>query len=156
MGKRLRAADIPAGSEGIAYAEIEGKIVELFYAKKIEATIELNKADIKTLGTRITQKKVTGSEATGSMTVYYVTSVFRNMVARYNKEGYIPTFKLVITNEDRSTTIGKQTTVLYDCMIDSATIALLDVEADALEEDIDFTYGDFDIQETFTDPVYTD
>lgn len=154
--KTLRASDIPAGSEAVAYIEVGNKVEEFFYAKSIEATAELNKSEVKVMGKRGVQNKATGWTGSGSMTIYYVTTMFRNMLLKYAKEGILPSFKLVITNEDRGTTIGKQTVVLYDCVIDSVNLAKFDVESDALDEDMDFTFSDFDILDSFGNPVYTD
>lgn len=156
MGKILKANDIPAGSEATAYIELDGQVQEFFYAKSIEATSEINKKEVKVMGKRGTQNKATGWKGTGSMTIYYVTSLFRLMALKYAKEGILPSFKLVITNEDKGTTIGKQTTVLYDCTVNSVNLAKLDVEADTLEEDVDFTFSDFDLLDSFGAPVYTD
>lgn len=154
--KTLKASDIPAGSEAVAYIEVDGKIEEFFYAKSIEATAELNKSEVRVMGKRGVQNKATGWTGSGSMTIYYVTTVFRNMLLRYAKEGILPSFKLVITNEDKGTSIGKQTVCLYDCVIDSVNLAKFDVESDALDEDMDFTFSDFDILDSFGNPVYTD
>lgn len=154
--KTLKASDIPAGSEAVAYIEVDGKIEEFFYAKSIEATAELNKSEVRVMGKRGVQNKATGWTGSGSMTIYYVTTIFRNMLLRYAKEGILPSFKLVITNEDKGTSIGKQTVCLYDCVIDSVNLAKFDVESDALDEDMDFTFSDFDILDSFGNPVYTD
>lgn len=154
--KTLRASDIPAGSEAVAYIEIDGKVEEFFYAKSIEATAELNKSEVKVMGKRGVQNKATGWSGSGSMTIYYVTTMFRNMLLKYAKEGVLPAFKLVVTNEDKGTSIGKQTVVLYDCVIDSVNLVKFDVESDALDEDIDFTFSDFDILDSFGNPVYSD
>jgi hypothetical protein len=154
--KTLKASDIPAGSEAVAYIEVDGKIEEFFYAKSIEATAELNKSEVKVMGKRGVQNKATGWTGSGSMTIYYVTTIFRNMLLKYAKEGILPAFKLVITNEDKGTTIGKQTVCLYDCVIDSVNLAKFDVDSDALDEDMDFTFSDFDILDSFGNPVYTD
>ncbi len=154
--KTLKASDIPAGSEAVAYIEVDGKVEEFFYAKSIEATAELNKSEVKVMGKRGVQNKATGWTGSGSMTIYYVTTIFRNMLLKYAKEGILPAFKLVVTNEDKGTTIGKQTVCLYDCVIDSVNLAKFDVESDALDEDMDFTFSDFDILDSFGNPVYTD
>lgn len=154
--KTLRASDIPAGSEAVAYIEIDGKVEEFFYAKSIEATAELNKSEVKVMGKRGVQNKATGWSGSGSMTIYYVTTMFRNMLLKYAKQGVLPAFKLVVTNEDKGTSIGKQTVVLYDCVIDSVNLVKFDVESDALDEDMDFTFSDFDILDSFGNPVYSD
>ena len=129
--KTLRASDIPAGSEAVAYIEVDGVVEEFFYAKSIEANAELNKSEVKVMGKR------------------------GKMLLKYAKEGILPSFKMVVTNEDKGTSIGKQTVVLYDCVIDSVNLVKFDVESDALDEDMDFTFSDFDILDEFGKPVYT-
>lgn len=74
MSNFLQAEDTINGAEGTATAVIDGRVVELFEVRNVTATIDLNKADIKTLGKRMIQKKVTNGSGTGSMNVYYVTS----------------------------------------------------------------------------------
>lgn len=153
--KTLRASDIPAGSEAVAYIEVDGVVEEFFYAKSIEANAELNKSEVKVMGKRGVQNKATGWTGSGSMTIYYVTSMFRKMLLKYAKEGVLPAFKMIVTNEDKGTSIGKQTVVLYDCVIDSVNLVKFDVESDALDEDMDFTFSDFDILDEFGKPIYT-
>ena len=41
-------------------------------------------------------------------------------------------------------------------MIDSVNLAKFDVDSDALDEDMDFTFSDFDILESFVSPTYSD
>nr|DAK69461.1 MAG TPA: tail tube protein [Caudoviricetes sp.] len=147
--KALRAGDTISGQEGKAYIEVDGEIKEFFYVKTIEATFEKNKSELKTLGHRGTQNKATGWTGKGSMTIYYVSSLFRRMALEYAKTGKDVYFTLLIENEDPTSSAGKQTVALYDCNLDSTILAKLDVDSDALEEDADFTFGDFDILQDF-------
>ena len=147
--KALRAGDTISGQEGKAYIEVNGEIKEFFYVKTIEATFEKNKSELKTLGHRGTQNKATGWTGKGSMTIYYVSSLFRRMALEYAKTGKDVYFTLLIENEDPTSSAGKQTVALYDCNLDSTILAKLDVDSDALEEDADFTFGDFDILQDF-------
>lgn len=149
----LKASDSISGQEGKAYATINGRVEEMFYVKKIEATAEKNKAEIKTLGRRGTQHKATGWSGTGSMTIYYVTSLFRQMMLNYIKGGVDTYFDVQIVNQDPNSTIGKQTIVLKGVNLDKVIMASLDTEADALEEDIDFTFEDVEILNQFNAPV---
>ena len=79
----LRAADTISGQEGKATAKINGQIVDMFYIKTLEATVEKNKEEVRTLGKRGVQHKTIGWSGSGSMTVYYVTSDFLNMAKDY-------------------------------------------------------------------------
>ncbi|MFQ8599980.1 MAG: phage tail tube protein, partial [Oscillospiraceae bacterium] len=93
----LKAEDTVSGKEARAQIIIGGKVQELFYAKKVEATIEKNKAEINTIGNRGTGHKTNGWNGTGSMTIYYVTSLFREKIIEYIKTGRDFYFDLVGT-----------------------------------------------------------
>lgn len=149
----LRAGDTISGQEGRAIAVIDGNIENLFFIKTLEATFEKTKTEVKALGHRGVQHKGTGWSGSGSMTLYYVSSLFRKLALKYAKEGKDTYFNATIENDDPTSTIGKQTIVLYNCNIDSTIIAKLDTDSDVLEEDIDFTFDDFDILDSFGQPV---
>ena len=83
----LRAGDTISGQEGKATAVIDGNVQDLFFVKTVEATFEKNKSEVKTLGHRGVQHKGTGWSGSGSMTLYYVTSLFRKMALEYAKNG---------------------------------------------------------------------
>jgi hypothetical protein len=149
----LRAGDTISGQEGKATSVIDGNVQDMFYVKTLEATFEKTKAEVKTLGKRGTQHKGTGWSGAGSMTIYYVTSIFREMALKYAKTGKDTYFNITIVNDDPTSTIGKQTVVLYNCNVDSVILAKLDTDSDTLDEDIDFTFDDFDILDSFGNPV---
>ena len=149
----LRSADTLSGQEGKAVANIGGVIQDMFYVKSLEANVDKNKAELKVLGKKGTQHKTIGWNGSGTMTIFYLTSVFRVMMLRYVKTGVDTNFTITVVNEDKGSTIGKQTVVLYNCNIDSTVLAKLDVESDALEEEVSFTFDDFDILDRFGQPV---
>ena len=150
----LKAGDTISGQEGSAQANINGEVHDLFYAKSIEATAEKLKTEIRTLKKRGTQHKAAGWSGSGTLTLYYVTSIFRKLMIQYIKTGKDTYFDLIITNEDPTSTIGKQTIVLYNCNADSTVLAKLDVESEALDEEIEFTFDDADLLDEFGNPVY--
>lgn len=148
---KLKSFDPISGKEGVAYAKINGNNEELFFAKTIEATVEKAKSEIKAIGRRMTGHKTTGMSGSGSMTLYYLTPLFRQMVKQYKDTGVDIYFDLVVENNDPSSSAGKQTTLLMDCNLDSVLLTKLDADIDdPLEEDADFTFEDYDILEEFT------
>jgi hypothetical protein len=149
----LKASDTISGQEARAYATINGQVEEMFYAKKFEAKVKKTKKAMKTLGKRGTQNKATGWEGTGSMTIYYVTSLFRQIMLDYIKNGKDTYFDIQVVNEDPTSTIGKQTTTIKNINLDEITFAAFDVDADALEEDVPFTFDDVDIVDAFGKPI---
>lgn len=149
----LRAGDTISGQEGKATAVIDGVVQDLFFIKNVEASFEKNKQEVKALGHRGVQHKGTGWSGSGSMTIYYVTTLFRQMALKYAKTGQDTYFTLTVVNDDKGSSVGKQTVVLYNCNIDSVLLTKLDTESDSLEEDIDFTFDDFDILDSFGNPI---
>ena len=150
MPKTLNSGDTISGREGRAYVKINGNNEELFMAKTIEATVEKAKSEIKAIGRRMTGHKTTGMNGTGSITLYYLTPLFRSYLKQYKDSGVDLYFDMVIENEDPTSAAGKQTTLLLNCNLDSTVLAKLDGDSDdPLEEDADFTFDDFDILTPF-------
>ncbi|MDQ0722228.1 hypothetical protein QF049_003489 [Paenibacillus sp. W4I10] len=148
----LKASDTISGQEGRAYATINGQTEEMFYVKTLEATVEKQKAEVKTLGRRGVQHKATGWSGSGSMTIFYTTSRFRELMLQYMQNGVDTYFDIELTNEDPSSTIGKQTVTLKGVNLDSVIMASLDTEAEALEEEVSFTFEDVDMPVSFNLP----
>lgn len=149
----LNAGDTISGQEGKATAKINGEIRDMFYIKSLEATVEKNKQEVRTLGKRGVQHKTTGWSGTGSMSIYYVTSDFIRMAKEYIKNGVDTYFTVTVENNDPTSTIGKQVTTLFDVNVDSIPVAKLDVEDAVLEADLEFTFDDLDVLEEFSDPT---
>lgn len=141
--------DAISGQEGRAYVTINGQVEELFIAKSIEATVEKEKAEGKTLGRRGTQTKAIGWKGTGSMTIYYATKLFRQLMLEYMKTGKDTYFNLTIINEDPDSPLGKQTVVLKNVNLDSVILAKIDTDAEFLDEEISFTFDDADMLDSF-------
>ena len=148
----LKAGDIISGREGTAFITINGRNVPMFYLKNIEATVELVKTEVPVLGKRMNQQKVTGANGSGSMNIHKVTSEFAKIGVGYLKTGTVPEIQIKVTNDDPSSTIGRQSTLIKDVIFDSIVIAKLDVEAETLDEDVDFTFSDADLLEPFKEP----
>lgn len=149
----LNANDVINGREGTAFITIDGRNIPMFFLKNIEATVELNKAEVPVLGTRMVQRKVTNASGSGSMTIHKVTSEFAKVAVEYLKSGRIPDVTIKVTNDDPQSSIGRQSTLLKHVILDSVVIAKLDVESDTLDEDCDFTFNDADLLETFAEPT---
>ena len=150
----LKAGDIISGQEGKVTATIDGVVEVMAYVKNIEAVMEKQKSEIHTLGHRGTQHKTTGWTGTGSMTVYYITSKFRELAYKYAKQGIDTYFDVTIVNNDPTSSVGMQTAALYRVNLDSTVIAKLDVDNTELDEDMDFTFEDFEILDSFKAPTY--
>ena len=124
----LRAKDTVNGALGTCFAIIDGKRHELMQVKNIQAKVK------KTRGT---------------MTVYYVSSLFRRVMADYMKNGVDTYFELLLTNEDPTGDAGRQTVLLKDVNIEEMLIGKIDVEEAAMEEEMKFTFGGVELLDKF-------
>lgn len=149
----LKAQDTISGREGRAYATFNGNVEELFYVKTIEATVEKTKSEIKTLGNRAVQHKSIGWTGSGTMTIYYITTKFRQLMMDYLTTGVDAYFDIQITNDDPASSAGTQTIVLEGVNIDSVIMAKLDTESEILDEEVAFTFENVRILDAFSEPA---
>lgn len=150
----MKAEDAISGKQAKAFVTINGRVEELFYAKTGEATINKKKADVPILGKTNVGKKSAGWDGAGTLTIYYVTSLFRELTLTYIKTGQDFYFDLQVVNEDPSSSVGKQTAVVKNCNLDSIVWARFDATSDdPLEEEMPFTFDDVDLLDSFSAPA---
>jgi len=143
----FRAQNTISGKEGRLFLNGE----ELAYIKSLEATIEKNKSEVNIMGRRMTGHKTTGANGTGTMTFYKVTSKFIRIIRDYVKNGQDAYFTLQSVLDDKSSGRGTERVTLYDVNIDSVKVAGLDVDSEALEEEVPFTFEDIDLPQALRD-----
>ena len=145
----MHAKDTVSASLAECYVTLEGKRYNLMQAINLEANFEKNKTEVPILGKTGKGNKATGWTGTGSATVHYNTSVFRMLMYRYKETGEDVYFDIQVTNEDPTSAVGRQTVILKDCNVDGGILAKFDADAEYLDEDMDFTFEDFEIPEQF-------
>ena len=70
------------------------------------------------------------------------------------KTGKMKTFTLQITNDDPTTSLGRQTMTFYNCMLTGTiSLAVLNMDEAMLNYDFNFTYTNVERMEAFTDPT---
>ncbi|EQI39587.1 hypothetical protein QOY_3234 [Clostridioides difficile Y231] len=111
--------------------------------------MEKNKSEVPILGSTTKGNKSTGSKYTGSATFHYNTSIFRELLYRYKETGEDIYFDIQVTNEDPTSSAGRQTIILKDCNMDSGIIVKFDADGEYLDEDMDFTCEDWELVEKF-------
>lgn len=145
----MRAGDAITASQADCFVTIGSRRYNLMQAINLEAKFEKNKTEIPILGKTGKGNKTTGWKGTGSATFHYNTSIFRQMMAQYKDTGEDLYFDIQITNEDPTARVGRQTIILIDCNIDGGILAKFDADGEYLDEDMDFTFEDFKMPETF-------
>lgn len=116
----------------------------------LEASFEKNKTEVPILGKTAKGNKASGWSGSGSATFHYNTSIFRKLFLQYKETGEDIYFDIQITNEDPTSTIGRQTVILKDCNMDGGVLAKFDADGEYLDESMDFTFEDFEMPEEFT------
>ena len=130
-----------------AYQEAQAGIRQS--AEEIEQ-FEKTKEEIPILGKTGKGNKSTGWKGTGSATFHYNASIFREMMAEYKDTGKDIYFDIAIENCDPTSDAGYQIVILKDCNIDGGILAKFDADGGYLDEDMDFTFEDFEIVHNFT------
>lgn len=149
MANTMNAKDAISASLAECFVTIDGNRYNFMQAINLEARFEKKKTEIPILGKTGRGNKSTGWSGTGSATFHYNTSIFRELMVRYKNTGEDLYFDIQVTNEDPTSSVGRQTIILKDCNIDGGILAKFDADADYLDEDIDFTFEDFEMPEKF-------
>ena len=55
-----------------------------------------------------------------------------------------------MTNEDPTSSVGRQTVILKGCNLDGGIITKFDADAEYIDESVDFTFEDFEMPEKFS------
>lgn len=145
----MNAKDSVSASLAECFATIEGNRYNLMQALNLEAKLEKTKTEVPILGKTGKGNKATGWKGTGSATFHYNTSIFRELLERFKNTGEDIYFDIQVTNEDPTSAVGRQTVILKDCNIDGGILAKFDADGEYLDEDMDFTFEDFEIPEKF-------
>lgn len=145
----MRGKDTVSASLAECYAVLDGTRYNLMQAINLEATMEKTKTEVPILGKTGKGNKASGWTGTGSATFHFNTSIFRKFMKRYKDSGEDFYFDVQVTNEDPTSAVGSQTIILKDCNLDSIILAKFDADGEYLDEDMDFTFEDWEMPEEF-------
>lgn len=146
----MRVQDAVNGKAGECFVIIEGRRYNFAQVTNIQVDFEKHKSTVPILGRMTDGNKANGGSLTGSANFHYNTSIFRELLYRYQETGEDVYFDIQVTNDDPTSAAGRQTTILKDCNLDGGIIALLDVEAEYLEDEVSFTVESFELPEKFS------
>lgn len=148
MGKTMDSKDAISAALAECYVTIEGNRYNFAQMINLEASMEKNKSKIPILGKTGKGNVSGGWEGSGSATMHYNQSVMRELLYKYKETGEDTYFDVQITNKGNPK-LGRQTVILKDCNLDGGVIAKFDADAEYLDEDIDFTFDDWEMPEKF-------
>lgn len=146
----MHAKDTVSAALAECYVTIDGKRYNFMQAINLEAKIEKVKTEVPILGKPGRGNKAGGWKGSGTATFHYNTSIFRELLYKFNKTGEDTYFDIQVTNEDPTSAVARQTVILRDCNINSSIIAKFDADAEYLDEQLEFSFEDWEIPERFT------
>jgi len=151
MQNTMNAKDSVSAALAECFVTLDGNRYNFMQAINLEASVEKTKTEVPILGRTGKGNKSTGWKGTGSATFHYNTSIFRELLYRYKKTGEDVYFDIQVTNEDPTSAVGRQTVILKDCNLDGGILTKFDADSETLDEDMDFTFEDFEIPELFNE-----
>lgn len=149
----LLANDGLNGKAGSAFMVKGGRNIELFGLKKFETNAEFETTNFPVVGALVNQTKVKGIKYSGTLTIYYGTPEFLSILTEFKRTRRFPELKLQVINDGTGTTVGNQIIAIYGVVLTKIPIAILDDSADYLQEEIPFTFTDFEPLEQFKAPA---
>lgn len=146
----MNARDAVSAALAECFVTIDGSRYNFMQAIGLEASIEKIKTEVPILGRTGMGNKAAGWKGTGSATFHYNTSIFRQLLYRYKDTGEDIYFDIQVSNEDPASAAGRQTVILKDCNINGGVLAKFNADEEYLDEEMEFTFEDFEMPETFT------
>lgn len=146
----MNAKDSVSASLAECFITIGTNRYNFMQAINLEAKIEKVKSEVPILGKTGKGNKSNGWKGTGSATFHYNTSIFRELLYTYKTTGEDVYFTIQVTNSDPTSSVGSQSVILKGCNIDGGILTKFDADAEYLDEDLDFTFEDFEIPTKFT------
>jgi hypothetical protein len=145
----MKGKDAISAKLAECFVTIEGNRYNFMQMINFEASFEKTKTEVPVLGKTGIGNKATGWKGTFSATSHYNQSIFRTLLQKYKDTGEDVYFEIQVTNDDPTSAAGRQTIVFMDCNTDGGILAKFDADGEYLDEDINGTFEDFKMPESF-------
>ena len=122
----MEANDAVSGSMAECYVTIDGNRYNMMQLYSFESSAKVDIQDVKLLGRTGKGKKPSGWSGSWKGTAHFNQSVFRRWFLIYCKTGRMTPFEIQVSNEDPSSSAGRQTITHTGCLIDSSILAKFD------------------------------
>lgn len=146
----MDAWDAISATKAECYITIGNERYNFMQALNLEAKIEKVKTEIPILGRAMKGNKTVGMKGSGSATFHYNTSIFRDILYKFQQTGNDIYFDIQVTNEDPASRVGRQTVILKDCNLNGGIIAKFDATGEYLEDEFEFTFESLEMPERFS------
>lgn len=145
----MKAKDAISAKLAECFITVGGNRYNFMQMIDFEGKFEKSKTEVPILGKTGTGNKATGWKGTFRGTAHYNQSIFRQALLVYKDTGEDAYFEIQVTNDDPTSAAGRQTVVFVDCNTDGGILAKFDADGEYLDEDIEGTFEDFKMPETF-------
>lgn len=145
----LRGRDVLNSNLGTAYLEINGVRRRIFELKEISATIEQRKEEVQLINDVLTKHKCLSSNGSGNFTIYSGVPDYSQMIRKYIDTHKGLYFVITFDMDDPESNRGRRSVTLYDCLIDQHQLGRLSTESTVLDETMDFTFDNYNINTDF-------
>lgn len=146
----MNAKDAVYGSLAECFVTLEDNRYNFMSLTEFESKWEVNISDVPILGKVGMGHKAAGGKGTWSGTAHYNQSVLRKIADTYQKTGVMPYFDIQVTNEDPTSSVGRQTIIHHDCLCDTFILAKFQAGEELLDEELSGTFESWDMPEAFT------
>lgn len=150
FAETMAAKDSVSARLAECYVTIKGNRYNFMQIIDFESEIEKKKTKVPILGKTGDGNKSTGWSGTFSGTAHYNQSLFRELLYQFKETGEDIYFDIQVTNEDPTSSVGRQTVIHKDCNLDGGTLSKFDADGEYLDESIDGTFEDFEMPEKFS------
>lgn len=151
MAQVMNAADSVFGSQAECFFTFEGRRFNFCHLNDFEAEYSTKIEDVPLLGSVNKGHKPVGGSGTWKATAKYVFSGMRRFMKIYQDTGRMPYLEIQVSNEDGTSSVGRQTTILKNCLLDKIIVAKFDTGETTLTEELSGTYERFELPEEFND-----
>lgn len=145
----MKAKDTISAKLAECFLTIGGNRYNFMQMIDFEGTIEKNKTTVPILGKIMDGNKTVGLSGTFSGTAHYNQSILRQALLDYKNTGIDAYFEIQITNHDPASSVGRQTIIFIDCNTDGGILSKFDADGEYLDEEIEGTFEDFKMPESF-------
>lgn len=148
----LRVRDILNGALAEVYFTFpDGTRMNCMHVISLSTNAEKEKSQLHVLGQIQSGNKSLGMNYSGTMTVYDITTKFRELIWQYQMTGEDMYGEMEVINVDNTTSTGRQSITYLDVNIDNVELSHVDVNATELQTELAFTFEDFTINQSFDD-----
>ena len=145
----MNANDAVYGGLAECFVNINGRRYNFMSITEFSSLWEVTIKDVPILGKVGAGHKASGAKGTWSGTAHYNQSFFREVADEYQKTGVMPYFEIQVSNEDPTSTVGRQTIIHRGCLCDKFTLAKFKAGEEVLDEELSGTFESWDMPERF-------